>query len=278
MSSIRAYVAISRPVNMLIAGFSIVLASLLAGATRHDAWMVALAALTGMLVTAGANAINDVFDIEIDKRNRPSRPLPSGMLTPLAARGFWILSSALALSLNLFTNVLSFVIVLAAWFILYHYSAYLKRTVFYGNAAVALMTALAFIYGGAVIGDTGRSFMPALFAFLATMAREIVKDAEDVEGDTAENATTLAVAYGIKTSRVWATVSVLTLIVSTFLPLQLRLYGEWYIIIVLFADALLLFVVAGLWRDLSRKNLGRMSSLLKIAMVLGLVSMYAGSF
>ncbi len=74
---LKAFVQLSRPVNILIIVASIPVACWIAGGTIQDLFIIFLAALTGALVTAGANAINDSFDIEIDRINRPDRPLPS---------------------------------------------------------------------------------------------------------------------------------------------------------------------------------------------------------
>jgi 4-hydroxybenzoate polyprenyltransferase len=63
--------------------------------TAIDAWLLAvLLGASSLLYLAGV-VLNDVFDIELDSRERPDRPLPSGRISPRAARRFgWGLLSA----------------------------------------------------------------------------------------------------------------------------------------------------------------------------------------
>jgi len=76
-----AYVQLSRPVNVLITFVSIPVACLDCGRTASAWFFILMAGTTGALVAAGANAVNDAFDIDIDRINRPDRPLPRGALT-----------------------------------------------------------------------------------------------------------------------------------------------------------------------------------------------------
>ena len=92
-----AYIQLSRPVNVLITFVSIPVACWIAGGTGHDRLFILLAGITGALVAAGANAINDAFDIDIDRINRPDRPLPRGALTQYDARRMWLIVSLAAL-------------------------------------------------------------------------------------------------------------------------------------------------------------------------------------
>ena len=52
-----------------------------------------------------------------------------------------------------------------------------------GNITVAFLTGLVFIFGGVVVENPSAAIVPAVFAFLINLIREIVKDIEDVEGD-----------------------------------------------------------------------------------------------
>ena len=80
-------------------------------------------------------------------------------------------------------NSAALLIVVLSIALLYFYSARLKRTVLIGNLVIGLMTGMAFIYGGVVVGRMERAVVPAIFAFLVNLARELLKDVEDMEGD-----------------------------------------------------------------------------------------------
>ena len=72
------------------------------------------------------------------------------------------------------------------------YALWLKRVPFIGNLVVSGLTALTFISGGVAIDSVQGTLMPAIFAFLFTTAREIIKDLEDTEGDLKNSVKTLA--------------------------------------------------------------------------------------
>jgi geranylgeranylglycerol-phosphate geranylgeranyltransferase len=276
-NTLKAYLQLSRPVNVLITFFSIPLACWIAGGSAVGWMNVLLAALTGALVTIGANAINDSFDIEIDRINRPDRPLPRGALTQRAAQWMWRITSLLAIGMNVFLTSLAFVIVVLAVVLLYYYSARLKRTVVAGNLVVGLMTGMAFIYGGVVVGNVERAIMPALFAFLANLSRELIKDIEDVEGDRQQHAATLPVRYGVAPTVVLATISVLFLISSTLLAVHFSIYKISFLYIVSFADIVLILSIIMMWYDFSPRHMRRVSMMLKISMVVGLTAILVGS-
>ena len=99
-----AYVQLSRPVNVLITFVSIPVACWIAGEIPFPCFVILLAGITGALVAAGANALNDAFDIDIDRINRPDRPLPRGALAPNDAKRMWLIVSIAAIGINLFLN------------------------------------------------------------------------------------------------------------------------------------------------------------------------------
>jgi len=272
-----AYIQISRPVNVLITFVSIPVACWIAGGAV-SAWLsILLAGTTGALVAAGANAINDAFDIDIDRVNRPDRPLPRGALTVQDAQRIWLIVSITALVINLFLNSTALLIVVLSIVLLYYYSARLKRTVLTGNIVVALMTSMAFIYGGVVVEKIERAVVPAIFAFLVNLARELLKDVEDMEGDRRENAVTLPIKYGVKKALVLATVLILVLICITIAAAVNNFYNSTFLYIVLFTDCLMCVSIILMWRDYSIKTMRRASTILKVSMIFGLISIIAGS-
>ena len=272
-----AYFQLSRPVNVLITFISIPVACWIAGGTTCSWFFNLLAGLTGALVAAGANAINDAFDIDIDRVNRPDRPLPRGILTQRDARRMWLILSIVALGINFFLNSAALLIVFLSITLLYFYSARLKRTVLTGNLVIGLMTGMAFIYGGVVVGQTERAVIPAIFAFLVNLARELLKDIEDMEGDRREHAVTLPIKYGVTPALVLATASLIVLISTTIATAIFALYHSAFLYIVIIADCMMCVSIILIWRDHSSKAMRRVSTILKISMIVGLISIIVGS-
>jgi geranylgeranylglycerol-phosphate geranylgeranyltransferase len=274
---LRALIDLARPVNVAITLVSIPAASILAGATLRQWFEVVLAALTGGLVAAAANAINDRFDEEIDRINKPFRPIPRGDATSKDAFVEWLVFSLLAIALNVFLNVYAIGIVVFAVVILYWYSAFFKRTVLAGNFIVGLMTGMAFVYGAVVVGNFSKAVLPAIFAFLVNLAREVIKDLEDVEGDRKEGAATLPVTYGARPALWITTTTIVLLIFATLVAYQLGFYSVVYLYIVLVVDALLTIVMVWMWINTTPANMNRLSNILKVCMVIGLVAIFFGS-
>jgi geranylgeranylglycerol-phosphate geranylgeranyltransferase len=272
-----ASLELCRPVNVLITLASIPVACWIAGGTPANWLLFLLAGITGALVAAGANAINDAFDIEIDRINRPDRPLPRGALTQHDARRLWLMVSAAAILLNVFLNLSSLLIVLLSVLLLYIYSARLKRTVLIGNVVIGLMTGMAFIYGGVVVGRIERAVVPAIFAFLVNGAREVLKDVEDMEGDRREHAVTLPIQYGTTAALVLATALLVLLIGITVVVGINGLYHPAFLYMVLLADCVMCISILLLWIDHSSSALRHASTLLKVSMIIGLLSIIVGS-
>lgn len=271
------YIELLRPLNVLIAFLSIAAATFLAGATAEQWKHILLASLAGGLIAGGANAINDYFDVEIDRINKSNRPLPRGSATREEAWGLWLTVSVVGLLLNIFLNSAAFVIAGTSVVILYFYSAVFKRSVLIGNFLVATMTGMAFIYGGVVAEHVDRAVIPAIFAFHINFARELVKDVEDLEGDRRENAKTFAVKYGATQALTLASITILILIVVTFVPYIVGAYSISYLLLVLLVDIGLIYVLISMWRDQTKENLGKLSMILKVNMLIGLVAIFLGS-
>lgn len=240
---------------------------------------ILLACFSGGVITAAANSINDYFDIEIDRVNKPQRPLPSGKLKPVAVRNFAVLLFCIGPLLGGFINMTAFAIAMSASVLLFFYSSYFKRTVLWGNFIVSYFSALAFIYGGVAVGRVKITVIPAAFAFFFHFGREILKDIEDMEGDRLENANTFPVRFGLSSSRWLISLIFLLLICLTFLPYIYHVFGKIYLLIVLFGvDLFLLFVIISLWRDASKTNLHKLCEWLKLDMLVGLLAVLAGAY
>lgn len=169
MRKIISLLKLTRPINVLIAMLSVFVAALISGTLSP--WVaVLLAGLSAGLITAAANSINDYYDIAIDRINKPQRPLAAGRISPRAALGsaLGLYAAGIALASAISPQMLA----VAALFSLltWRYSAHLKRTALWGNFAVSLSTAAAFIYGAMAVGRPGAGIFPALFAFSFILA------------------------------------------------------------------------------------------------------------
>ncbi len=272
---VAAAVEITRPHNCLIGGLSILVAAFLARPI-HAPMAVLFAVISGMLITGGANVLNDWYDIDIDRINRPGRVLPSGRLSPGFGLAFSIILFVCGLIFSIFVNKIAVIIAVTTVFALIGYSARLKRTVLGGNLVVSMTSAAAFVYGAVAAGEWKDGMVPATFAFLFHLGREILKDIEDVAGDAAMAAITLPVRFGRKAALQAVTVVYLVLILVTLWPFYAHLYGPAYLaVVVIGVDLVLAGVLVALWR-MENPPLRRINALLKVDMLIGLLAIYFG--
>ena len=274
---LKGFLRLTRPLNVLIASAAILAVSILAGGRSPDAWILIIAVLIGASMTAGANAINDVFDVEIDRVNRPDRPIPAGLVTAPQAVWVWGITTTVAVLLGILLPLVSSLIVTSAAVVLYVYSAYLKRTVLAGNVIVAAMIALAFVFAASVVNNVVWSVVPALFGFLTTYAREIVKDVEDMEGDRVHGAATMPVRFGVRPSLLLISVALTALVATTITASILHMFNRWFLIPIAPVDLLLAYTAVIVWKDQSPVAMHRSSVRLKACMVGGLAAIIIGS-
>lgn len=278
MNRIIGYVKLTRPQNNLIAALSVLVGALVAGDIEYW-WGVVFACISVFFISGGGNCLNDLFDVEIDRINKPFRPLPRGEISKISALWFSGFLFLTGFSLSLFIRPLSVAIATAAIIFLVFYSSILKRKLFWGNFTVSFVSALAFVYGGITTRDFKLSLIPAVFAFLFHMGREIIKDVQDLKGDLSLNVSSFPIRFGIRFSLVFVTFVFSLLIFLTSLPYLFDIFSFLYLIMVILGvDSVLFYVLWSMWKNPSTSNLGRLSTILKIDMFLGLAAIYVGKF
>ncbi len=239
--SLSGFFAITRPANSVVAGIAGIVAYLIAtGKIVPEALLLFLIVL---LVTAAGNVINDYFDAEIDAINRPERPIPSGAVSRLGAWRFAGVLFLLGILVCFFTNPLCLAIAIFNALLLIAYAARLKSTPFFGNAAVSYLSASIFLFGGALAGWNGIIHMLpiAVITFFAMLARELLKDAEDVKGDKAGGAVTLPIRIGIRSTVRLAFFFALTAVIASIVPYLW--WEQWYLAGILVVDCVIVVAV-----------------------------------
>lgn len=241
--SATAFIRITRPHNAVVAGFTALIGYLVATGTLTPPSLLLAVVVT--LITAAGNVVNDVYDLEIDRINRPDRPLPAGLVTLSGAKAYAAVLFIGGLAAAALTTTLCFAIALVNSIILVGYAVWLKRTPGIGNVAVAYLTASVFLFGGAFEGIEGliQNLSLATITFLATIAREILKDAEDVDGDAAGGARTLPMLVGVQWTGRLALACACGAVLVSILP-----FGDWwglfYLIAIAIVDIVILFGAA----------------------------------
>ncbi|HHZ91102.1 TPA: hypothetical protein EYN98_31860 [Candidatus Poribacteria bacterium] len=276
--SVIAYVELLRPINGLIAFISVFLGAVFAnGSFTSNTLIVAISAF---LVLSAGNAINDFCDYQIDGINKPMRPIPSQRIQRQHALIFSLILLLIGLLLGFFTgSIQAIVIVTIVSITLFLYAVWLKKTPLIGNVVVGALTGVTFIAGGVTVRSMKGTIVPAAFAFLFTTAREIIKDIEDIEGDVALGAGTIAVRWGKQVAALVASVFMLALIFFSLVPYLLGLFSWIYLVMVTVGvDFVLIFLLVQLWRDTSKENCAKIQQWMKLDIFVGLFTIYLGSF
>jgi geranylgeranylglycerol-phosphate geranylgeranyltransferase len=269
----KGFLALMRPINAIMASLGTVIGGVIAEENLRGLLFpklyVAMAVV--FLVLMGGNSLNDYFDAEIDKINHPTRPIPSGQVSRSTAKYLAVLFFSAGLIISIFTlNALQFLLAALAVFLLVTYEWKTKAWGLVGNVIISSLVGLIFIYGSLSIGLSYEVIILSTMAFLANLAREIVKDVEDIHGDV--DRTTLPKRIGKGLSLVAA--AILIIVAVSLSPIPFIFFG-WkglYILFVSISDLVFLISVFFSFTDQTKGQ-----NLIKIGMILGLVAFLVGS-
>lgn len=274
MNFLVSLLKISRLNNVIISFLTIIVAAELAGGLDPFS-NVLLAAFAAAFITIGANVINDYFDIDIDRINKPDRPLAAGEISRKLALNYFVFVYIIGWGFAGAINVNMFLIAVIIGLLLVLYSYRLKRTVLWGNLTVSFATAIAFIFGGGAVNHYKETLFPAGFAFLFHLGREILKDIQDMEGDRRAGAKTFPIRFGIDKSLMLISLVFILLVIVTVIPYIFDIYSlRYFIIVCLGIYPVLAFVTYRSYKDTTPGNLGLLSNLLKADMLIGLLAIY----
>jgi geranylgeranylglycerol-phosphate geranylgeranyltransferase len=253
-----------------------------------------MAMAAAFLILGAGNAINDYFDIESDRVNRPKRPIPSGQVGKKGALAFSIILFLIGIALSGFINWVCFAMAVINSLILIAYSLELQDRILWGNIAISYLVGSTFLFGGASMGNLTLPFLLMLLAGLSNLSREIVKDLEDIEGDrlkflkrlTSGIKSRVAERFGFSGGRasirydkkitIVAGISLLLAIFISPLPYMMGILGISYLIVLIPTDFFLALAIALMARASGRKHFHRISKIIKLGMLLGLVAFIIG--
>jgi len=240
--TLRGLLDLTRPGNAVAAGVLTFTGAFVASGFGSAPIAVVAAVLATVFATAAGNAVNDYFDRDIDRINRPDRPIPRGAVSARGALAFSVAlflgAVAAALALPLAAIAIAVLNLLA----LLAYTELFKGLPGVGNVVVSYLTGSTFLFGAAAVGRLDHPAALVLFALagLATVSREIVKDVEDVAGDREEGLRTLPIAIGERAALRVALAVLVVAVAASGLPFLMGTFGLAYLALVVPADAVML--------------------------------------
>jgi geranylgeranylglycerol-phosphate geranylgeranyltransferase len=271
----RGLVDLSRAGNAVAAGVLTATGAFVASPSLTalgSQWLPFVAAVVATLAATGAgNAINDYFDRDIDRINRPDRPIPRGAVSPRGTLAFSAVLFGLAVVGTLLVPRPAQAIAVVNLLALVAYTKLFKGLPGVGNLVVGYLTGSTFLFGGAAVGNLSGAVVLFLLAGVATVTREIVKDVEDVAGDREEGLRTLPIAVGERPA-LWVGVAIMAAaVLASAYPFLTGAFGVAYLLVVLPADAVMLGASVVAFRDPSvgQRRLKHGMYLAAVAFVVG---------
>jgi 4-hydroxybenzoate polyprenyltransferase len=236
------------------------------------------------LVAAAGYIINDYMDVMLDLVNKPDKVIVGKSISRRWAMLLHFLLNAIAFLLALAIGKNIAFLVLACSICLWGYSQLLKKTYLSGNILVALLTASTLFI--LLVFDSNLMqagiWVYALFAFLSTLIREIIKDTEDLRGDQQFKAKTLPIVLGIRKTKeiiFWLHMVLigLTLTYCSYFAAISISGNRIYVMFLMYMLILVLvpmFAMAWLIKVADvKKDFTRLSFLSKLVMLSGIISM-----
>ena len=239
---IKGLLELIRPINDVMSAFAVFISGVISAGWHMPVGSVLAATVGTFFASAGGMVINDYFDFDIDSVNKPERPIPRGQISRRGALYFSFALFGCAVVSAAFTNIWCIIVGIPALLLIILYSWKLKRKLFVGNVAVAALSGLALLYGGIASGSIHLVSILAVIAFFATIAREMAKDIEDVEGDRLGGSQSVPVILGVEKTAQIASIFLFLAIIFSFLPYTYGIFGWWYVAMIIPVDLVMLYV------------------------------------
>ncbi|MCS7077038.1 MAG: geranylgeranylglycerol-phosphate geranylgeranyltransferase [Bacteroidia bacterium] len=264
-----------RPVNVLMIGMTVILGAYYVnrGVDFMFHKIFYLYVLGTMCIGAGGYVINDVFDVEIDKYNRPDTNIIGEKISVNVGYGISTFLFSLGLTFLYFThNLRVFLIGIIAVLSLYLYSKHFKKSLWIGNWIIALLAMLNVWIGGLYFFLSKHVLWMGAFAFLITLIREMVKDMEDIYGDALGGAFTLPMLIGMEKMKEIIHFLCIILIGLLLASLMFLEYNSIFIFVnVILVQIPLLYCLTLIYKAKYNEDFAQISTYLKIVMIGGMI-------
>ena len=233
-ADVRAYLELMRLKNVFLAAITVPLGAQFA---IGDQWIdqhlieVLLQTFAVIFFIGAGNTMNDIKDCDIDKTAHPNRPIPSNKVSIENAKKFtwilWIVSiscmgyGAFRLSEGGMSWIPLVVIYFSAVILMlsYDHGPKTKNSGLIGNISISLMVGAVILYGSSSVSaiESTLAWWTAGVVFFTNLAREIIKDCQDIESDEGIR-NTLPMRFGLQNSRMLAYVIIMAALVCLYMP------------------------------------------------------------
>lgn len=258
-------------------------------------WQYGLLVLSTVLIAAAGYVINDIFDQDTDRENKPEKIIIGKSISETTAYNLYVALNVSGVAIGFYLSNVILKPGFAVIFILiastlYMYATSLKQLLLLGNIFVAILLSFSVLIIGLfdlypaidrenqlLMGNLFSILLDyAIFAFMVNFIREIVKDIEDLKGDSSQGMKTLAIILGAaKTSKLIFALglipiaSLLIYVNNYFVPNNLIITTVYTFIFVL---APLIYFNVKIWNAKTKNDFKALSLLLKWVLLFGILS------
>lgn len=267
---------------------------------NHDLfhWML----IASILIAGGGYIINDYFDLNIDKINKPDKLIVDKeisrrwamMLHFIMSISGLVITGYVSMKLN---NFLLLLLNGIAVILLWVYSTTFKKKLLTGNIIISALTAwvIFMLFFAEINWNSGRlipvsnlaliaiyklAIIYGGFAFIVSLIREVIKDMEDEIGDRKYGCTTMPIVWGINATKVFVAVWIIALFGALCAIMMYALFNKWYLVSVYII--LLLAFIFNIFNNLRKaksiNDYTRLTKDVKILMLAGILSMALYNF
>jgi 4-hydroxybenzoate polyprenyltransferase len=267
--------------------------------TAMNGFQFGLLVIATLAIAAAGNLVNDIYDVDIDRINKPEKVIIGKSVPEKKAFNYFIFLNVLGVACGfILSNQLgkpglaaTFIVISA---LLYIYSTQLKAMLIVGNTLISVMVSfsllIVIIFDFYPIAAEGLSESQksaselvlhyAVFAFAINLIREIVKDLEDINGDKNGGINTLAIVLGRSRTTMLVFVLAVLFVLGIIAYLYTYLYNKKLLVLyfLFLVVAPLFYFCIKAWNAGSKKEYKLLSLVLKIVMVTGMCSMICYRF
>lgn len=252
-----------------------------------------LAAAT-IFIAASGNVVNDIFDQEIDRFNKPDTRIVGAIVSEASAWNLYYALSSIGLLSGIYLcysmgNTSASLVFMLITGGLYFYSYSYKRQFLIGNVVVALLAGLVPVmplYLAALCQPAtwnSLPWMPILiafsgFSFLSTLIRELIKDLQDIKGDQMLRCKTIPIVLGVFSAKL-----IVVGLIAVLFGAVAKMQAAWWFAgdkTIFYSFAILvqipaLMLIGLILKSKSTEEFAKASNLSKLLMLGGILSMVA---
>jgi len=240
----------------IAAGICVIAGELIAAGFNINIQELFFGFIVGFFISSSALILNDYFDIESDKINSPTRPLPSGKVKSSDVVFLTIITTIIGLFAAYLINEIAFFVAILFWIIGFLYNWKLKETGLLGNIMVSCSVAITFIFGGIAVGQPLNKvvlFFSAIVFFI-DLGEEIASGAMDIEGDKKRGSRSIAIAKGKDFALRISSFLFTVVLVISFMPFFLQWLGLPYLFMIIIMDSIIIFSIVKLLKSKTPKE------------------------